>query len=187
MNKRWLAVGLLVLALFLLLSMRRGRDLRIRNIVSAIPRHPSRTYDKRDLSDVWEVVLHHTAGPADQSPADIARYHSGPNHICESGCPGISYHFLIDRSGRIYQTQELDTISFHTGGRNTPTVGIALIGNYDQLEPSSAIIEAIRYTVRHIERKVGRQLFLTAHRDHKSTSCPGQNIDLESIMNRQVA
>ncbi|MEO0625479.1 MAG: peptidoglycan recognition family protein [Bacteroidota bacterium] len=174
------AVGLIILI------ARRGNR-RIRNISASLPRHLSRRFSNRSLSDIWEIVIHHTAGPEDETPASIAAYHSGPNHICDEGCPGISYHFLIDRSGRIYQTQPLTKVSYHTSGRNTNTVGVCLIGNYNHLELTPGIRDSLRYTIRHLNKKVGRELFVTAHRDHRSTSCPGHNIDLSTFTNLQAA
>ncbi|PHN06163.1 peptidoglycan recognition protein family protein [Flavilitoribacter nigricans] len=147
-----------------------------------LPVHPERKFSRRSLSQIDTIVVHHTAGPVTQTPADIARYHTGPgNHICAEGCPGISYHFLIDRAGLVYQVNDLEAVSFHVSGANTRSVGICLIGNYSQIEPTATQLRRLRQTIRLVERKAGRQLNLTAHRDYKATDCPGDNIVLHQV------
>jgi len=188
MDRRWILVIVLVTALVFFSAMRsRNQGFRVRNIHRSLPRNQRENYEIRDLSEIWEVVFHHTGGPTSQTPADIAAYHSGPNHICDDGCAGIGYHLMIDRGANIYLTQPLNRVSYHTGGRNSKTVGIALIGDYNELEVTPAIAAAMRFAFRYVEKAVDRQLFITGHREHRDTTCPGRNVNLEQIFKQQLA
>lgn len=172
-------VALMVLKLF---GYFHAGRLWLVDLRGKLPVHPDRKFERRALSQIDTIVVHHTAGPTTQTPADIARYHSGPgNHICEEGCPGISYHFLLDRAGMVYQVNDLETVSFHVSGANTSSVGISLIGNYSEIQPTKTQLRRLKDTIRFVERQVGRKLNLTAHRDYKSTDCPGDNIILNQI------
>ena len=174
------AIIILVLALVLLLTAAAPKvwitDLRPR-----LPLHPDRDYDRRSLDQIQQVIIHHTAAPASQTIEAIANYHTGPNHICDNGCPGIAYHFMIDRAAKVYQVNDLETISFHVSGQNTVSVGICLIGNYDELEPTPQQLTAVVRVIRYLNRKLNRRLAIAGHRDYANKSCPGWNVDIDTI------
>lgn len=182
MNRRWYPVIALVVSLAIFIVFRRGSGARIVKIWPLLPKHETRVFDQRELSSITGTVIHHTTGPAAQTPRSVAEYHSGPNHVCENGCPGNLYHFMIDRSGMIWQTQPLQSISWHTKNHNQYKASICLIGDYNVLEMTPIIAKSIRYTLRYIERVTGNEQIVSAHRDHRPTSCPGQNVQLDSIL-----
>ena len=69
-------------------------------------------------------MIHHSATD-DGSPEAYARY-----HVQTRGWPGIGYHFVIQKDGGIYQTNRLDTISYHVSGQNTNSIGICGTGKW---------------------------------------------------------
>lgn len=180
MNVRRLAVILLFIILFAVI-VAASSPAGIRNITNQLPKHRDRKYQIRALNQIARVVIHHTAGPVSQTSEDIARYHVGPNHICDEGCPGIAYHYMIDRNAAVYQVNHLETVSYHVSGYNTDSVGICLIGNYDQVEPTGAQINAVIRTIRSLNRKLGRNLEIAGHRDFANKSCPGDHVDVDAI------
>lgn len=180
MNVRRLVVILLFIILFAVIVAASSPS-GIKNITNQLPKHPGRKYQTRSLSQIVRVVIHHTAGPVTQTPEDIARYHTGPNHICDEGCPGIAYHYMIDRNAAVYQVNSLETVSYHVSGQNTASVGICLIGNYDQIEPTEAQMNAVIRVIRSINRKLGRNLEIAGHRDFANKSCPGDHVDVDWI------
>ena len=176
------SVGLIVLVVLALRFFGYGHGGKwwLVDLRGQLPVHPDRKFSRRALSRIDTIVVHHTEGPVTQTAETIARYHSSPgNHICADGCPGISYHFLIDRSGIVYQVNDLETVSFHVSGANTRSVGISLIGNYNELVPTKTQLQRLKQTIRFVEQKVGKPLILSAHRDYKATDCPGKNMLLE--------
>lgn len=181
---RKVAIGLALLALIILLTAAIRPRSWITDLRRRLPVHPDREYDRRRLEQIREVIIHHTAGPVSQTPEDIARYHSGPNHICDQGCPGIAYHFMIDRAAKVYQVNDLETISFHVSGQNTVAVGICLIGNYDELEPTDQQLTAVVRLIRYLNRKLGKELSIAGHRDYANKSCPGLHVDVDAIRDK---
>lgn len=182
-QKWWYFAGILLFVVWVcVFFISRAIRVNIKNIVNKLPRHASRHYNTRSLSQIDTIIVHHTAGPATQTPADIARYHTQPgNHICDAGCPGIGYHYMIDRSGNAYQVNELKTISYHVTNANTRSVGVCLIGNYDNLSPTTAQLKTVESVIKEINRKVGKKLSIAGHRDFANKSCPGAHIDVNEI------
>ena len=179
MIRKWAIIALIVALALVLMAMRPITW--IKDLRKKIPHNPDEAYRRRKLNQIQQVIIHHTAGPVSQTPEDIARYHSGPNHICDDGCPGIGYHYMIDRQANVYQVNDLETISYHVSGQNTTSVGICLIGNYDELEPSTQQLKAVARVIRYLNRKLGRKLAIAGHRDYASKSCPGWNVDINEI------
>ena len=100
-------------------------------------------------SKLSALYLHHTAGTNNYTQAQsvqqvrsIVLYHTT---ILDWG--DIGYHFLIDKYGTIYEGRRGAISSLpigaQAGGFNTNTMGISAIGNYDEVAPSSALIESI--------------------------------------------
>ena len=88
------------------------------------------------------AVVHHTAGSNSystvaQAEAQIrgdAAYHINSLHWCD-----IGYNFIVDKWGNIYEgranSMTQPVIGVHTGGFNTGTVGVAMLGTYDAVPP----------------------------------------------------
>ncbi|OBI38043.1 cold-shock protein [Mycobacterium sp. E1386] len=88
-------------------------------------------------------VVHHTAGSNDYSPLESAgivkaiyTYHSKTLGWCD-----IAYNALVDKYGQVFEgsagglTKAVE--AFHTGGFNRNTWGVAMIGNFDDVPPTS--------------------------------------------------
>jgi hypothetical protein len=152
-----------------------------------------------------QVHIHHTANgndySRDQVPAlirGIYRYHTG-----YLGWSDIAYNFLVDRFGVVWEGRGGGTDSLvrgaHTRGFNSTSTGIAVIGNFDQVVPSSSVIRSLaqvaawkvhesggrpRGSVR--VRSEGSDLFdvdeivllrvIDGHRDTNDTACPGRHL-----------
>jgi N-acetyl-anhydromuramyl-L-alanine amidase AmpD len=172
---------IVVTLLLILLLIRRVFGTTITNITRLLPKHATKTFPSRNKSQIEQIVVHHTAGPENQTPKQVATYHVGPNHVCDSGCPGILYHYFITRSGKIYQVNELETIAWHLAGQNTRSVGVVMAGNYDNYPATRAQLKALHKTIKAIERKVGRSLELTTHRGEcpGCTQCPGDYLQAQ--------
>lgn len=70
----------------------RGKLLDWRGV---LPTHKTRTFRQRETpADILGVCTHHGAS-TNQDPRKTARYHVGPNHISDKGCPGIVYGAVI--------------------------------------------------------------------------------------------
>ena len=120
--------------------------MKIVDISSKLPRHPTKTNKIRKLTDIKRIVLHTTDD--DATPQAIAKYDVGPNHICATGNPSITYHYIVMNDGTIYKTLDETEISWHCGNWNGGSVGVAIMykctnkKGEDVFAPSQAAIDA---------------------------------------------
>lgn len=152
------------------------------------------------------AVVHHTAGSnAYTTQADAMRQirNDQSYHINSRGWCDIGYNFIVDKWGNIYEGRQgsltSPVIGVHAGGFNTSTVGISMLGNFDQVAPSQAMVDAVgriaglRLSAYGVNPR-GEILYTTAggensrfgpgtgvrvrsifgHRDVSYTACPGQ-------------
>lgn len=91
---------------------------------------------------------------------------------------GISYTFAVTPSGRVLEGHGVDRQGAHTGGQNTTSRAICLVGNYDTARPPEAMLDAVAALVTHGHRQGWWPPQLTGgHRDAPgaSTACPGRH------------
>jgi hypothetical protein len=141
-------------------------------------------------------VVHHTATRNDYSrseaPAIVRAIYS--YHTRTLGWSDIGYNLLIDRYGRIYEGRaggiEAGVVGAHARGYNSGSFGVALIGNFEEANPTIASLRALtnvfawQYRVHRIDRSAnatvvhnGRRVAtLVGHRDVGSTACPGRHV-----------
>ena len=149
-------------------------------------------------------ILHTTATSndytAEQSPAvlrSMYAYHTRSLKWCDLG-----YNFLVDRFGTLFEGRAgsvtRNAIGSHTGGFNTGTVGVSMIGNHDLVAPTAAQLRTVervfawklgdagldpqgttRYTsaggsaTRFAAGTVVTKPVISGHRDYSPKSCPG--------------
>lgn len=122
----------------------------------------------RDLNTITEIIIHHTAGPKNQTIFDI---HEG--HLA-NGWAGVGYHYLIDPGGTIYKGRKNSMIGSHCVGHNTKSIGIALIGNFQEEKPSSAQIVSLIELIRNLRHSYPKIKSVNGHCDFDATACPGK-------------
>jgi hypothetical protein len=148
------------------------------------------------------AIVHHTAGTNGYSRAEAAAIVRGIQrfHVQGNGWNDIGYNFLVDRFGTIYEGRfggiDRDVVGAHAQGFNTGSVGIALLGTYEDGAPSAAAQDAIarlvawRLDLAHVDPTAfltfisggsdrygsGIPVLLngvSGHRDTGFTACPG--------------
>ncbi len=140
------------------------------NLVGQLAVHPTERYSVRAVSQIRTLVIHHTGAAPDVPPAAIAEY-----HVSRLGWPGIGYHFLVGADGQVFQTNALVTESFHARQSNATSVGIALAGNFTDITPPEAQMDALAALCAWLSG--GLRLGIDAivgHRELVDTPCPGQ-------------
>lgn len=158
-----------------LLGQRSGEtEILYNDLVNSLPRNPNERYATRSLSQIQQIVIHHSATNSG-SAAAYANY-----HVEHRGWPGIGYHFVIDKDGTINQTNYLETVSYHVSGQNTRSIGICLTGNFDVQEPTASQINSLVRLIQHLSTQLGR-LPLKEHNDFAAKSCPGENLSAAYI------
>ncbi|MFZ1265878.1 MAG: N-acetylmuramoyl-L-alanine amidase, partial [Anaerolineae bacterium] len=94
-------------------------------------RSPTVRYAVRPWNTIRRLIIHHTVTSGDITPDLIARAQ------VQQGKPGITYHFLIQANGAIYQTNTLRTTATHCGADpvNADSIGVALAGDFSAAPP----------------------------------------------------
>ena len=120
------------------------------------------------------IVVHHTAGN-ESSPETLRAVFKA-----RFGVDYIGYHYAIFPDGSVAKDISDETIGIHNnGGRlnNTNSVGISLVGNFEEGEPTQAQLDKLVDIARKIILKytVSREN-IVGHRDMKATACPGRNL-----------
>ena len=140
-------------------------------------------YAVRHLEAINLTVVHHTATRASLEPWEAAVY-----HVNTLEWPGIGYHYFIVPGGTIYQTNKLETVSYHAGNSNTKSIGVALAGNFYSGDgvgrPSLAQERSLRWLHNvHLPAMLGRSIPLLGHKEvpGAATACPGDNWDWHKL------
>lgn len=120
------------------------------------------------------IVVHHSAIP-NASPAEIQDL-----HMDRRGFADVAYHFLIDSNGVIYEGREIHVRGAHVQGFNTGSVGIVLIGNFNETMPTQSQMDSLEQLVDYL-RYTYEIRYLAGHKDYPNqspdgTECPGANL-----------
>jgi N-acetyl-anhydromuramyl-L-alanine amidase AmpD len=160
-SKMILGIGFL---LILLLEKKKPfMNIKINDIVNDLPNHPTKTYSTRNLNQVNKIVVHHTAGTFSHDAYDINRWHTSPTSDGGRDWPRIGYHFFIDKAGNIFQVNNLDTISYHTAGNNTSSIGVALEGSFDKEILNQAQKNSLTGIIDYLRRNFPQTLQVYGH------------------------
>jgi hypothetical protein len=158
--------------------------------------------EPRYAAAVHMVFVHHTDTPNGYAPDDVPAIIRSiyTYHVRSNGWNDIGYNFLVDAYGRIFEGRaggvDKPVIGAHTGGFNTGSVGIAVIGNGSiapltaQTRDALTKLIAWRLDIAHVDplghaamTSAGNDRFaagktttlrvVSGHRDAMSTDCPG--------------
>lgn len=140
------------------------------------------------------AIVHHTAGTNSYTSAQVPSIIRGiyTYHAKTRGWGDIGYNFLVDRWGRIWEGRtggvELEIVGAHALGVNDETVGVSVLGNYEQATVSNAavrgVIDLLAWKLSlhgvpargHTTLGGSREARISGHRDVGSTACPGASI-----------
>ncbi len=150
----------------------------IKAVIDQLPRHPSLRYDRRPLSQITHIAVHHTAAPPRLSVARIAELHIAEDAARgKEAWPGIGYHYLVLEDGVIEQTNHLETASFHVARHYGYAVGVAFAGSFMNGKiPTSTQLRAGAHLVAWLMQELNVPLArVWGHREFPDnmTVCPG--------------
>ncbi len=150
----------------------------IQDIVDDLPKHDTLTYDTRPLEQITHISIHHSAVAANIDPWRVAAYQIKEDPSREKPAwPGIGYHYYMEPDGTIYQTNHRDTLSYHSGGNNSYTLGICFAGSFMDVIPTPKQIESGGHLIAWLMQELSIPLEnVWGHQEYpknRSTSCPG--------------
>ncbi len=147
---------------------------------------------------VKKIIIHHTATSEEALVASTAttdkvdykqivkniQYY----HAVNRGWGDIGYNYLVDPDGNIYEGRYGEAIGAHAAGSNHGSLGISVIGNYQEKQVPSSVLNSIVKLSANKAKKFdiqpdGKSSFrgemdfnILGHRDVTATACPGQNL-----------
>ena len=145
----------------------------------------------------WKyIVLHHTAS----EQGDVESIHeSHLQNKDKNGKPwlGIGYHFVIGNGkgmtdGGIEPTfrwkQQMQGAHAGVADYNQHGIGIVLVGNFEDVPPTTAQVVSVKRLVRVLTREYEIDAVqIVGHGDVKATECPGAHFPLSEIRDSVAA
>ncbi|MGC9335864.1 MAG: N-acetylmuramoyl-L-alanine amidase, partial [Anaerolineae bacterium] len=139
-------------------------------LVNQLPKHETKRYQTRPLCDIHTIVVHHSAAPAHVGPESIAKY-----HVSSLDWPGIGYHFVVAEDGTPYQTNTLETVSYHAVQANATGLGVCFLGNFMKAVPPSRQLRAGAHLIAWLMQELKLSLdVVQGHKEVLRTACPGE-------------
>ncbi|MCB0459722.1 MAG: N-acetylmuramoyl-L-alanine amidase [Flavobacteriaceae bacterium] len=141
-------------------------------------------------TDVKFLIVHHTAGSNTSNDWAAVVRSIWNYHVYTRGWDDIGYNFLIDTNGNIYEGRADDTRGAHFSGHNSETSGMALMGTFTSVTPSSTMLYALEgllvwkccdkeidplTTAYHASSGLTLNT-ISGHRDGGATECPGDKV-----------
>ncbi|MCU0341141.1 MAG: N-acetylmuramoyl-L-alanine amidase [Spirosomaceae bacterium] len=150
-------------------------------------------------TQVRHLVVHHSAGSnSSTNYTDVVR-NIYVFHTQSNGWNDVGYNFLIAQDGTIFEGRDGqgrmegdNVLGAHFCAKNTATMGVCLLGNYQMVQPSDASIRALLQLLSWKLKKEnldvlttephpptapqGNLSTLVGHRDGCATDCPGNNV-----------
>ncbi len=142
--------------------------------------------------EVHAGFVHHTVNANDYKQRDVPAILRGiyAYHTQARGWSDIGYNFLVDRFGRVWEGRYggvgRPVVGAHTLGYNENSFAMSAIGNYEEAQPSPAMIQAYgavfawKLSLHGVKAGSMRQQVssttfaaINGHRDADSTACPG--------------
>ena len=163
----------------------------------------------RSTSEVRHLAVHHSAGSnTDTNYINVIRniylYHTNQN-----GWDDIAYNYLISQDGTLFLGRDSmgkgahdDIIGAHFCAKNTGTMGICLLGNYEEVSLPDKMYSTLKQVLTwkcakenllpddsEIHPKTGTEYLkhVVGHRDGCATECPGDSVyQLLSVMRKEI-
>lgn len=162
------------------------------------------------MSEIKAGTLHHTAGRNGYSESEVPGIIRGDYayHVKVRGWSDLGYNFVVDRFGRMWEGRaggvDRAVQGAHTGGFNSDTFGVSVLGDYTKTSTSSSstlvdslvrlfswklslsnvdpggsttLTSAGGGTSRYAAGEQVRLPVIFGHRDVGLTSCPGSLYD----------
>ena len=114
------------------------------------------------------IIIHHSASLGNEDAKTIHGWH------LNNGWSGIGYHYIIMKSGEIQRGRPEHFTGAHAGPTGNPnSIGVCLIGHFEQHKPTDAQMKSLVWLIRDLSERYG-SLGIIGHKDVMATACPGK-------------
>ncbi|MEM7681644.1 MAG: N-acetylmuramoyl-L-alanine amidase [Planctomycetota bacterium] len=136
------------------------------------------------MSGIRKITLHHEgAKPVTFRDFDTTAEHIErlrKSHVGSRGWSDIGYHFIVDRSGRVWEGRSLAYQGAHVRENNPHNVGVMLLGNFERQAPTRAQLRSAYNTIQALKGRYGvPSSRVYTHRELVPTACPGRLLQTE--------
>lgn len=145
----------------------------------------------RIIPGKWRyIVVHHSASKLD-TPAGMDAYHRNVRHMEN----GLAYHFVIGggvrmKDGAIFVgnrwRRQLDGGHLASEALNAKSIGICLIGNFDETQPTPKQLQSLYALIGYLRQRCGLSVnAVKLHREinTRPTECPGKRFPTQALRN----
>lgn len=128
------------------------------------------------MRKIKAIIIHHSASPRlNTNVSKIKQWHKA------KGWDHIGYHRIIGMDGSVAHTLSFDKEGYHVYGKNADSIGICVVGNFENEEPTRKQIEKLIQELVIICKKFGlTSANIYGHYEYalpdQSTACPGKNL-----------
>jgi len=119
------------------------------------------------------IIFHHSLSDAGDVK-EIREWHK------KKGFSDIGYHYVITRSGIILDGRELGTVGAHALHRNADSIGVCMIGNFNNYKPANIQLTACVTLYRMLNKMYGKKLIVEFHHE----LCPGVMLNRDEFKKR---
>lgn len=153
------------------------------NIVAVNYPAPAFPMSPRSESTITDYIIHHEAGSLTETPLEIDQQHR------EEGWAMIGYNYIVGTDGTISTGRPLDVVPSAAYGRNTESVNVSCVGNFQQGDvgftgpPTQAQLDALVDLGVYLHKRFPSIVRTIGHRDvatlfyggngNYATACPG--------------
>lgn len=153
---------------------------------------------ERERNDVAHNIVHHAAtSNSNHDYINVVR-NIYLLHTQTNGWDDIGYNFVIAQDGTIFEGrdhQNMDSTDnikgAHFCGKNSGTMGVCMLGNYQEISPTKAAVNALRHILTwkcykdgitplgespHPSGTSPKLKHIAGHRDGCATACPGDSL-----------
>lgn len=130
-------------------------------------------YDQPLDQVLHTIIVHHSALPLTDGPREIQAL-----HMHDKGFADVGYHYIVDDQGKLYEARSMSVRGAHTYAHNFGTVGICLMGNFQDIQPAAAQLLTLREQIHCLLAQYPRIGRVAGHRDYNPgiTLCPGDHL-----------
>jgi hypothetical protein len=168
-----------------LINELKQQKLTVLDYRGKMPTHETKTFSNRNGASLKGIAFHHSASTAGNPERfkKVAKYHVKPNHISDSGCPGICYTIGIAIDGEVCLFHSIDVATWSHGSANKTHLSCLVSGNFYSEsnpkghEPTAEQLRSVA-AVAIACKKLWRDTFeITGHFQFGKPACPGATIE----------
>jgi hypothetical protein len=146
------------------------------------------------MTSVKRITVHHEGnafyGSSDQSAIArrLSNIRSGHINRRPEGFADIGYHYIVDPAGRVWAGRDLRYQGAHVERNNENNLGIMVMGNFEEQQPTRAQLETLEAFVvdqMHTYNVPANRVF--THREIGKSVCPGRNLQRFMVAQRSPA